>query len=358
MALQELFEGVFCKRVILERDGFQQTTSDLTKKLAALEISIINCDREKNAIISAAKEGEKQNLWRIGQLEAEKSALQQKYADLLTTINNLVPSETEPYSPNFKRLLDSTQQKLIAYEHKYTKVYISYRARFVGKNPDNAIDMDVKPFFSCGLQDARISGWLAENKCRVKDVSLQYPDKTFDEWCEIACTRIQARLPNPYGYDQDRWGRNEFWEYATETFYGSQDKNLSFDCDSWAILKHVMRMAAGVPEEMLRFVCGTTFDNQGHATNAVYSPSRGFWIHMNSTSRGTDNDDIRQFKRMGDATESLNIKLPWWSSTSKFSYMQMISDAQEAEVKRRVRNKSKENRLLRKIKVSSLKVKL
>jgi predicted transglutaminase-like cysteine proteinase len=356
-----IIEKVFCGRVIdardeatLQSDGFEAQSQAKGQQITALQVQLINIEREKNTLISSANATSQEQLNKIAALEKEKTDLQTKYSELLAQQGATIPPTYTQDDINFTKLSSATQAKLLAYENKYTKVLITYPARFVGKDVNNSIEMDVKTFLASGLNAWELNAWVAEHNTSVKQVMKDYPTKSYDEACEIAAVRVQARLENPYGYDNASAGRNEFWFFAIETFLGSIKKNMRFDCDDWAILKYILMRISGIPDKMLRLVTGTTFSNEGHATLSFFSPSRNFFVHINSTSRCADNDKISNFVRMGDSSEQLNIQTPWWSSTATFSHMQMITDAQAKEVRRRKRDNKHENRFVRKAKFYNL----
>jgi hypothetical protein len=354
---ENFVEKLFCGNVIKDRDDknsamnvAQATTATIKTQLDALQVKVTNIEREKATIIEAAKAGEQAQLWRISQLEKERAALQTKYSELLAQQSASIPPTYTADDLEFSKLSPATQAKLIAYENKYTKMLITYPGRFVGKDANNSIELDVRTFLASGLNAWELNAWVNEKKTHVKDVMKDYPEKSYDEACEIAAVRVQSRLDNPYGYDNASGGRSEFWFFAIETFLGCTKRGMKFDCEDWAILKYILMRLSGIPDKMLRLVTGTTFSGEGHATLSMYFPHLGFFVHINSTSRCADNDKPSQFKRMGDSTEQLNIQTPWWSSTANFSYMQMITDAQAKEIRKRKRENKHENRFLRKAK--------
>ena len=355
-------EKIFCKTPIIQRDGYLQDRNEQAAELARLALEITNIEGEKNTLVGACSQDKAGMALSIKQLAEEKTALTNQLSKAQADFSSLQSNALQVFnkSREFWSLSSSTMARLNTYESKYSKVLITYPARYVGNNVNNGIEMDVKPFLDCGKNDQAIQAWGQEHNCRVEDVLKDYPAKTYDQACEISAVRVQARTKIPYGSDTNRWGRSEFWEYATEVEHGVEDLGLAFDCDSHANHKHVRRRTCGIPDEIMRLVTGTTFTDEGHATNSMFFPSLGYFVHLNSTGTCKDNDDIFQFKRMGDSSETLNIKTPWWSSTSRFSHMQTITEAQATEMGRRRHwraTKSKrehQNRLMVKAKFYSL----
>jgi len=350
MQNDSFLDKLLCGKTITQRETALAANTTLGEQIASLTAQLQEAQREFNSIVASADQSKQEQLAKIVALEKEKTELLRKQAELQQQLAQSLPSDLIANSPNFQRLSSATREIMNAYENKYTKVMITYPARYLGK-PENRLDMDVRCFLYPNPNDWHMTSWLSEHNCRIKDVQKDYPNHTFDQLCEIAAVRIQARLDNPYGYDSARWGVNEFWQFADETLVGLVQRSQKADCDDWAILKENLAYVAGIPYELRRLVTGTTFGNEGHATNSMYFPTLGHFYHMNSTSRCKDNDDIYQFKRMGDGSEQLNIETPWWSSTPKYSYMQMTTGAQERNFKLARKSKKRMHRLARLIKV-------
>jgi len=355
MADETFLENIFCKRIMQQRDDADISADDNALKYNQEQVKRINLERELNSAIAAAGMKQSDAVTKIAQLEKEKSYLTEKYADAINSMVQLRKDANSlfEHTREFWLCSQNLQQQLVAYENKYQKLLVQYPARFVGKQ-QNIILMDVKSFMDAGKNDWAMQAWAQEHNCRVQDVQKDYPAKTYEQCAEIAAVRVQARLPVPYGSDDALWGITEFWEYATEVFYGTTQKRLSFDCDSWAACKHVIRRICGVPDEMMRFVTGTTFGNEGHATNAVFMPSLGYFAHLNSTSRCSDNDDILQFKKMGDSSERINIAQHWWSSTARFSHFEMLTQAQAREFEKSRKSRRQDRKLARKAVITPL----
>lgn len=346
-------EKILCGSKIDERDKAQFNSKQLQDSLDSLKIDNTNLQREKNTLIESSSKDKQELLQKIDALEVEKTSMQTKNGELAAQLADTQHKfDLAKYTPVFWLLSQATREKLIADENKYTKVVIKYPARFVGKNSSNVITMDIRSFFECGLADEALQKWVKNSACFIPDILVANPSMTYEQACELAFTRIMGKLPRPYEWDAMRWGVQEFWEYAIETFYAMMQYNFGFDCDSFAILIYILCRIAGIPEEMLRFVAGTTFKDEGHATISMYFPSRGYWVHGNSTTKYFNDDDTSKFKKMGDSSDPYNIKITWWSSTSKYSYQQMVTNAQASEVKRRKAWKTPQNRLLWKAKIT------
>lgn len=318
-------EGLFCGRVIKARDGYLLDTQNGNQQIAELQVELQNLIAEKNNIISSASTSKQQDLMKIDELSQKISDLQDDINDLTIQLNQNM--QTDPaHSAQFGNLPQSTQTLLLTYLTKYPEAYITYGGRFFGTNK-NRYNLDVKAWLMEGQNDWEIVSMVKNAKARVSDVLAEKPTLSFHQACDIAFMRLTHALGDSisYTYDQNSWGENEFWQFASESRVMTTG-----DCEDKAILNYIGARIAGIPWEMLRITAGLTYSGEGHCTNFYYASDLK-WHHRNSTTNYPADKTASSLPVPGDSTESLNIKNPWFSATETKTFNWFGTEAQKKE---------------------------
>ena len=129
-----------------------------------------------------------------------------------------------------------------------------------------------------------------------------------------------------YAYDRNTWGTNELWEFPFEV-REMRKKGKGVDCDSWSHFKLSYYIAAGVPNWMVKVVCGNT-DLGGHSTIYVYSKKDNTWHHINSTY-GKNYSNVKTYPTHDDARngkDKIGINNVWFSFNNEFCWYKFKSD--------------------------------
>lgn len=280
-----------------------QTINELNNKIEELN----------NKLMAYESESEDKIKELISNFEKERSELLSKINELNQKIREYelggIPEETA---------------KLIEYyDKKYPPAQISYSGRYLPNYGNYAID--VKVFASCGINDYNLYNYVARCKAFVRDIMKEKNIK-FHEACDEAVLRIAKSTPVRYGYDYSNYNVNEYWMFAPETYKVVYELNRSADCDDYAHLRHVLYSIAGVPQGLIRVVCGDTKGNLGgHATN-YYLKSDGKWYHINSTSNIYSFND---WKDKNDPNDAIGIGNVWFSYNAINSWSVFKTDTAE-----------------------------
>ena len=109
-------------------------------------------------------------------------------------------------------------------------------------------------------------------------------------------------------------------------------KKSEFDCDSWAHFDHSFLIAAGVPKERVRTVCGITKSGIGHSTNYVLDDSLDNFRHINSTwsyEQIKGKTTLEDFPKASDAqtTDFIGIKDVWFSFSQNQSWHKFVTSS-------------------------------
>jgi predicted transglutaminase-like cysteine proteinase len=331
-------EKIFCGRVITTRDGYIAEAIVTMDEIAGLQTDIQNLQKEKQALIKAAGETQQQNLTQIDSLNKQIADLNAQIVALNAQLNNQsLPSDLQTHSPNFYKLPQATQTLVDGYMNKYPEAFVTYGGRYFGTNKSR-YNLDVKAWLSEGINDFEIVNKVKNAKARVVDVLAEQPTITFHKACDIAFMRVTNALGDSvtYGYDQNTWGEQEFWNFASESRVIGE-RGGGIDCEDKSIYSALGCAIAGIPDELTRVGAGMTFSNEGHCTLFYFPSDLSGFRHRNSTTNYSANKSVLSLPMSGDSTESLNIKTFWFSFNALHSWNWFASTTAKEETKRKLK---------------------
>ena len=320
--LKSFFSDFFCKeeKSRLEDLGLELSNLrvDIYKKQAELEETKAKLEEALNnynsctSNLDKTKEGMQKTI----------DELTNKCAQLQTDISvkaNQIQELMQKQDVGLKLLPPITQQLLTEYTARYARADIEYSGRYLGTT-SKRYSMDVRAFCSEGWNDKKIVSKLKD--CYVKDI-MRLRGVDFHRACDIAVMNVSNVFSCSYAYDSTTWGTPEFWMFASETAAFGKG-----DCEDMAILRYVACRVAGIPHQMLRVGVGTTFSDQGHATN-FYFASDLKWHHINSTSNYSKSQDVLDLPVTKDKNDKLNIRDVWFSFNEDMTWYDLITAAQK-----------------------------
>lgn len=210
---------------------------------------------------------------------------------------------------------------------KYPAVQITYAG--TPKKGSSGYPIDVKNYALCGQNDDAMLNWLKSKKLTVQE--NQKSGLNYHMLCDEVVAKINQATPVNYSFDVDSYGFSEYWQFAPLTFKIGQG-----DCDDYAIMRYVLYRMAGVPAELIRIGAGLTQTGQGHCT-LYYLSSSLEWLHLNSTTTFSKEDNTIEKQTLKDAT--LSLKDFWFSFNELGAWSKIESN--EAMTKLNDNNKFK-----------------
>lgn len=303
---------------------------ELTQKIVALESSYNSCVNN----LDKTKADMQAN---ITILTRKCTRLQLILSDTNLQIQKLM----EERDIGLSLLSHTTKEILKEYDTRYAAAEISYSGRYLG-NKTKRYSLDVKAFCSQGMNDRKIVQRVDQGKCYVKEI-IRELKVDFHTACDIAVMRVSNVFKCNYSYDSSTWQTPEFWMFASETeAFGMGD------CEDMAIWRYVGCRIAGIPPEMLRVAAGTTFSNEGHATN-FYFASDLRWHHINSTSNFSAAKDVCDLPVTKQSSDRLNLRDVWFSFNEKKTWHDLVTSSQKKAV-----NKKRAQNLLKYFKITPI----
>lgn len=229
---------------------------------------------------------------------------------------------------NKAKLEQDVKLQLEETKKKYPSTLIKYAG--TPKKGNAAFPIDVRNYALCGQNDEDLKQFLGS--LSVQNV-MNSKGITYHEACDEVVVKINQITKVNYALDTNNYGFSEYWQFAPLTFKISQG-----DCDDYAVLRYVLCRIAGVDADLLRIGIGLTYSGEGHATN-YYLCSDGIWLHLNSTSNFTEEENTLALQTIKDNT--LAIKDFWFSfnelnAWSKLESKQAIDSFKEQKLFKQV----------------------
>lgn len=255
-------------------------------------------DQTYKEIIAADKQ-------RNDDLNAEVSSLNVENLQLKSEIDQktaLLETKTLEIS-NLEDLLEQYEveddnQELIDYlnnKHRQAKIVYNGRYLITGEKISVPVNLMITPNDPVIIQDLKEWGLYRtgeDPETLAPKIHAMYKSKHYK-----------------YRYDNNAWGKYEFWEYFYEMVARAKSEGLDklpFDCDSHAQALAGYYIAAGIPRWRVRVVVGNTYVG-GHSTNYLYSTVDNKFHHLNSTyGICTGYDQIHKFPVHEDAKSNSN----------------------------------------------------
>lgn len=259
----------------------------------------------------------------IQQLKTQVNGCEKQKDDLF--------SEKQSILSELEKLKESVDPKLKEWDEKYPEANIEYSGRYLF-NSKKRVPIDVRLLIT--PQDFHVREYLDQWGLIWDGVE---PLNSF-------IVRLYKKIQQTfflYESDDQRYGVSEYWEFPFEVFNSFDASGRgAFDCDSWAHLQATFYLAAGVPVERVRVVCGMTSQNIGHSTVYVLEDSLTQFRHLNSTSDYTSFKNkslLTDFPTSGDALtiDKIGIASVWFSFNSKKAWHVFKTDAIEKGFKKK-----------------------
>lgn len=330
MSSYNIIEKLLCARPIKECEMFAGTNAQLMDDIYGLQTEKVNLEREKAEIIASADASKQENMAKIASLSTQVSTLTGELSTCNTSLNQSLPSDLQNHSSNFYKLPAATQVLANAYLQKFPEAYVKYNGRSFGKS-NTRYSLDVKAWLLQGKNDWEIVSKVKACRGMVSDVLADNPGISFHKACDRAFMRVTHALGDSvtYGFDQNTWGEQEFWNFASES-RAIGEIGGGIDCEDKAILNYVSCTIAGIPDELMRIGAGMTWSGDGHCSNFYMSSDLKFH-HRNSTTNYSADKDVLSLPLTGDESESLNFKNFWFSANAQHTWNWFATSAEKKE---------------------------
>jgi hypothetical protein len=296
-----IFKPTVCKTEITMLDDYEKQLEEKNKQINDLNNQILllqsNLSKDKQDFMN-----------QISQLQTLLQQYKDEKTQLEQTINDLKTQYNDPIPEDMKQLISK-------YYNKYPPATITYSGRYLN-NPNSRYALDVKEFALNGQNDDELKNFVL-SKVSVKSIMQQNPNLTFWQACDEAVLKVSNLIPVNYQSDGKTYGVPEYWMFAIERY-----KLGAGDCEDHAHLRYVCYRIAGVPEGLLRIVCGDTKGNLGGHSTIYYLKSDGKWYHINSTSNIYSYSD---WKDKDDPNDKIGIGSVWFSFNEKYAWSQFIT---------------------------------
>ena len=272
------------------------------------------------------------------------SSMQDDFATLNDSLSACKLGRDKPPLPQ------ATLDKLNSYYTKYPEAYITSDAHYIGldKTP---VSYPVQDWCLIGSNCLELIDHIRKNNCFVYDIMKKETNGDFHKACDIARARIKITKPFKYAWDSVKYGVDDFWQFAHETFKTAKPPYKGEgDCDDGDAEEEVLCEISGIPRAMRRSACGwTRGSHEGHSTN-FYFASDWTWRHINSTTNYDDSyKTATQFPLENDSSDPMGLSSVWYSFNADKSWQGFPSPAARDEFE-----KAKDHRLMKHIKIVPL----
>jgi|GEM_PF-4089681 len=330
MTNYNFIEKLFCGRPIAAGNVCLASNETLGATITSLQIDVVNLEKEKREIVTSAGLTKKECLEQIDTLNAQISTLTGDLSACNASLNQSLPSDLQNHSANFYKLPQATQVLANAYCSKYPEAYVKYNGRSFGKNKTR-YSLDVKAWLLQGKNDWEIVSKVKACRGMVSDIIADNPGISFHKACDRAYMRVTHALGDnvTYGYDQNTWGEQEFWNFASESKTIGENGG-GIDCEDKTVYDYIGCSIAGIPDELLRLGAGVTWSDEGHCSN-FYMASDLKFHHRNSTTNYSADKDVLSLPLTGDESENLNFKNFWFSANAQHTWNWFATSADKKE---------------------------